>query len=345
MSKFLKLIVTLTLGLSFGAAFAAAPATLTINDLRNNPERWPESVTVPKDLKFQGGAAVKKGQVVRVMELEGAQVIVDAGKGLVFGLPVAETDFVARANEAWTKLTPEQREVTVATLVKDRNLWPLRVKSFDEFELRGGVVLPAGGEYELLSVTRDEVTLYSPQHNVSLGTRAPRTDLIERARALALIPVEQRPSRIAAALQDKLVDAAGQPATPANLGETQVFALYYGASWCGPCRKFSPDFVKFVNRVGPANPRLTVVLMSNDKSDAEMYGYMNEEKMPWTALPLEKLNKQAALTSYVRGAIPQLVIVDRQGQILADSYRGNTYIGPMAAMQQLEKILATGVAN
>jgi len=37
--------------------------------------------------------------------------------------------------------------------------------------------------------------------------------------------------------------------------------------------------------------------------------------------------------------------VDRQGKILADSYRGSSYIGPMPAMQQLEKILGTGAAK
>jgi len=341
----LKLLAIFTLGLVFGSVFAAAPATLTLNDLRNNPERWPAAVTVPRDLKFQGGAGVKKGQEVRLVELSGNEVVLDDGKGLVFALPPAETDLLARANEAWAKLSPEQREVTAAVLAKDRDLWPLRVRSTAEFELNNGTVLKAGGEYDLLSVAPGEVQLYSPQHKTTLTAPISSTDVFARARALVPVPAAERPSRIAAALAGTLVGADGRPAEVEGLAGAQVFALYYGASWCAPCRKFSPDLVKFVNRVGPENPRLMVVLMSNDKADAAMYGYMKEEKMPWAAMPLDKLNERPVLTGYVKGSIPHLVVVDRQGKILADSYRGATYIGPQAAMQQLERILATGVAK
>ena len=340
----LKLLVSLSFGFIFGAAFAAAPATLTVNDLRNNPERWPAAVTAPRDLQFQGGTSVKKGQVLNVVQLEGAEVVVDAGKGVIFGLPLAETDFLARANEAWTKLTPEQREITGATLAADRSLWPLRVQCSAEFRFNNGTVLKAG-EYEVQAVKRDGVQLYSAQHNASLNTSLQSTDVIARARALALIPAEKRPSRVAAALTGQLVDATGKPVEPAKLEETQVYALYYGASWCGPCRAFSPDLVKFANRVGAENPRLTVVLLSNDKSDAALFGYMQAEKMPWLAMPLDKVNKVPLLTGYTKGGIPQLVIVDRQGTVLADSFRGTTYLGPRAPLAELEKILATGGAK
>lgn len=345
MKAFLKLFCCLCVVLSSGPAFAAAPATLTINDVRNNLERWPAAITVPRDLQFQGGAVVKKGQVVSVVQLEGADVVVNDGAGLVFGLPIGETDFVARANEAWAKLTPEQREITGATLAADRSLWPLRAKCSGEFRFGNGTVLKPGGEYEVQAVKGDTVQLYSAQYNASLNTSLQSTDILAQARQLVLIPAEKRPSRVAAVLAGQLVDATGKPTAPAKLEETQVFALYYGASWCGPCRAFSPDLVKFVNRVAPENPRLTVVMLSNDKSDAALYGYMQEEKMPWPAMTLDRVNKIPLLTGYTKSGIPQLVIVDRQGTILADSYEGTTYLGPRAPMEELEKILATGVAK
>jgi nucleoredoxin len=341
----LKLPALLLMGLFFVRAFAAAPSTLTLNDLRQNPERWPAAIAVPKDLSFKGGATVKKGQTVKVSDLKGNEVIVDSGTGLVFGLPVAETDFVARANEAWAKLTSEQREITVAGLVDDRSLWPVKVRSFAEFRLGNGGVIKSGGEYELIAVARDGVKLLAPEYNTTLRVEPPATDLIERARALVLVPPAQRPSRIAAVLHGNLVDASGRATNPAGLEDTQVFALYFGASWCPPCRAFSPELVKFIERVGPANPRLTVVLVSSDKTDAAMFNYMKEEKMPWAALPRERLTKSPSLVAYTKGGIPQLVIVDRQGTVLADSYRGSSYVGPQVAMAELEKILATGVAK
>ncbi len=345
MKASLKLAALLLAGLSFIRAFAAAPSTLTLSDLRQNPERWPAAVTVPRDLSFQGGATVKKGQLVKVTGLKGNEVVVDSGTGLVFGLPIAETDFVARANEAWTKLTPEQREITVASLVADRSLWPVKVRNFAEFRLGGGGVIKPGGEYELIAVARDGVKLLAPEYNTTLRVEPPATDLIERARALVLLPPAKRPSRIAAVLHGNLVDASGRATDPAGLEDTQVFALYYGASWCPPCRAFSPELVKFIERVGPANPRLTVVLVSSDKTDAAMFSYMKEEKMPWVSMPRERLTKSPALVAYTKGGIPQLVIVDRHGTVLADSYRGSSYVGPQVAMAELEKILATGVAK
>ncbi len=341
----LKFAVLLLAGLSFIRVFAAAPSALTLSDLRQNPERWPATVTVPRDLSFQGGATVKKGQLVKVTNLQGNQVVVDSGTGLVFGLPVAETDFVARANEAWAKLTPEQRDITVASLIADRGLWPVKVRSFAEFRLGNGGVIKSGGEYELIAVARDGVKLLAPEFNTTLRVEPQATDLIERARALVLMPPAKRPSRIAAVLRGNLVDASGRATDPAGLEDTQVFALYFGASWCPPCRAFSPELVKFIDRVGPANPRLTVVLVSSDKTDAAMLGYMKEEKMPWTALSRERLTKSPSLVAYTKGGIPQLVIVDRQGAVLADSYRGSNYVGPQVAMAELEKMLATGMAK
>ena len=345
MRNFVKRVTLALLGASSIALSAAAPATLTLAELRNNPERWPSSVTLPRDIAFQGGAAVKKGQSVKVVEIEGAEVVVDAGNGLIFGLPLAETDFVAQANGLWAKLTPEQREVTAATLANDRSLWPLKTKCSAEFRLANGATLKAGGEYEVRAVLRDSVELYSARHNATLETTLQSTDVVAQARALAAIPTEKRPSRVAAALRGKLVNVAGKPAEPEKLEDTQIFALYYGASWCGPCRSFSPGFVKFIERVTPENSRLTVLLLSNDKSDAQMLGYMADEKMPWLAMPLDKLMKTPLLTGYTKGGIPQLVIVDRQGKVLADSYRGTTYLGPKVAMDGLDKILATGVAK
>jgi nucleoredoxin len=345
MKASLKLSALLLVGLSFIRAFASAPATLTLSDLRQSPERWPAAITVPRDLNFQGGASVKKGQMVKVTDLTGNEVVVDSGTGLIFGLPVAETDFIARANEAWTKLTPEQREVTAASLVTDRSLWPVKVRNFAEFRLGNGGVIKSGGEYELIAVERDGLKLLAPEYNTTLRVKPQATDLIERSRALVLLPPAKRPSRIAAVLRGHLVDASGRATDPAGLDETQVFALYYGASWCPPCRAFSPELVKFVHRVGPANPRLTVVLVSSDKTDAAMFGYMKEEQMPWVALPREQLTKSPALVAYTKGGIPQLVIVDRQGTVLADSYRGSSYVGPQVAMAELEKILASGAAK
>jgi thiol-disulfide isomerase/thioredoxin len=330
--------------LLFSASFGAAPATLTLNELRDHPERWPAKITLPRDFKFTGGAAARKGQVVQVIELKGAEVVVDAGNNLVFNLPVVGTDFLANANVDWATLTPAQRDLDAAVLLADPTLWPLRVKSFNGFRLENGTELPPNTEFDLVSFKQDGVTLYSEKNKSTLGADLKDTDLIARARELVLVPASQRPSRIAAALRGNLVDKTGKSVAP-KLDDTQVFALYYGARWCAPCRKFSPSFVKYVNEISADNPKLTVVLMSNDKADADMLGYMKAESMPWVAMPLAKLNVAPLFLGYTKNAIPQLVIVDRSGKILADSYKGDRYVGPEVALKDLGKLIASGAAR
>src|SRR4029078_12728540 len=133
---------------------------------------------------------------------------------------------------------------------------------------------------------------------------------------------------IADAIKASLVDADGKPVKKDDLDQTKLFALYYGASWRGPCRQFSPSLVKYVNQVAAANPKLTVVLVSFDEKDEEMLKYMKEEKMPWAAIPMAASKKSHLLRSYGKGSIPQLMIVDKYGKVLANSYNGNTYVGP-----------------
>jgi nucleoredoxin len=327
------------------AGYAAAPATLTLNDLANHPERWPAAVTLQKDFKFGGGASAKKGQSAQILEFKGGTVVVQAGKDLTFEVQPADSDLLVSANAAWSKLTPAQREIDGAALLKDASLWPMKVKANAGFQLQNGTNLPPGGEYEFIRYDREGVTLYAKKYQSMLQADLGMTDTIARARELALLPREERPARIPLALEGQLVDATGKAATLGNLKDAQIFALYYGASWCGPCRQFSPSFVKYIKEAAPNNPRLAVVMMSNDKKDPDLFGYMQQEAMPWPAVTLSHLEKTPALMAYARGGIPQLAIVDRYGKLLAEAYQGQNYVGPKVPLQALVKLVNSGATK
>ncbi len=92
---------------------------------------------------------------------------------------------------------------------------------------------------------------------------------------------------IAKELPGKLVVLNGRITGPSNnpaVGQAKYIALYYGAGWCGPCHKFTPDLVAFYNEMKPKCPDFEVVFVSRDSSAAEMDNYMAEMKMPWPAL-------------------------------------------------------------
>ncbi len=339
------IVLVLFAALTSAVRAAAPPETLKLADLVNHPDRWPASVTLNCDFKFTDGSSAKKGQSVRIIQFNGSEVVVDGGNNVSFGIAPGDCDLLEAANKAWAALTPAQRAIDVTTIRKDSSLWPDKVKCSCAFTLNSGKDLPAGQEYQFLTLDDQGAVLWGAQDKVKLNADIAQTDMIARARERALINPAKRSSRIADALRGNLVNVDGKPDASANLDDVQVFALYYGASWCGPCRAFSPGFVKYINSVSAQNPRLMVVLMSNDKNDADMLKYMTDEKMPWPAVSLATINKTPVLLAYPRGYIPHLVIVDRYGKILADSYRGDTYVGPKVAMQGLAQVLKAGVAK
>lgn len=127
------------------------------------------------------------------------------------------------------------------------------------------------------------------------------------------------------------------PFDGAKLSGVKVFAFYYSAHWCPPCRKFTPELVQFYNRVKKDHPEFELVFVSSDRSRDGMIGYMRETKMQWPAVDF---GKGAAIRKYAGPGIPCLVVVDENGKVLSDSYEGSKYVGPYKVMTDLNRILA-----
>jgi nucleoredoxin len=328
------------------AAQAAAPLeTLALRDLVQRPDRWPASVKLKRDFQFSGGQGARAGQAVKVVEFNGAQLTVDAGNELFFDIGPGDCDLLEAANLVWAALTPAQRAVDTKTLLEDASLWPERVVCSAGFQLTDGTILPAGAEYEFLSLDAQGVKVWSKEHKTWLLTDLAQTDVIARARQNVLVEPEKRPARVAAALKTSLVDAEGKPFRGSAIDEAKVYVLYFGASWCGPCRKFSPTLVRFANGAAKDHPRLATVLMSSDEKDADMRKYMKEEKMPWPAMPLATLKETPLFLSLSAGYIPHMVVLDRHCKVLASSVENGQYVGPERTLKKLEGLLATGIAR
>jgi nucleoredoxin len=329
------------------AAFqASAPLeTLALRDLVQRPDRWPVAVTLKRDFQLPGGQGVRAGQVVKVVEFDGAQVTVDAGNELYFDVGPGDCDLLESANLAWAALTPAQRAIEPKTLLEDASLWPERTVCSAGFQLTDGTILPAGAEYDFLSLDAQGVKVWSKEHKTWLLAELAQTDVIARARQIALTDPAKRPARVPAVLKGSLVDAEGKPFRSPALEEARVFVLYFGASWCGPCRKFSPGLVRFAGTAAKEHPHLAIALLSSDEKDADMLRYMKEEKMPWPAMPLATLKETPLFLTLSAGYIPHMVVLDRHGKVLASSVENGKYVGPERAMKKLEGLLATGVAK
>ena len=127
-----------------------------------------------------------------------------------------------------------------------------------------------------------------------------------------------------------------------ELAPKQIYGLYFSAHWCPPCRKFTPQLVAYYNQIAHDHPEFEIIFVSADKSAEDMATYMRESAMPWPAIEYGKLANVPALQKYVGRGIPDLVIVDASGKVLADSFVGGKYVGPGKVLDDLSAIFAHG---
>ena len=130
----------------------------------------------------------------------------------------------------------------------------------------------------------------------------------------------------------------------AALANTKYFAVYYSASWCGPCRAFTPKLVEWYSKNKPAHPEFELIFVSSDQGEPEMEAYMAGDKMPWPALKFTKKATNKSVTKYAGPGIPCLVFLDADGRVLSDSYVSGSYVGPNKVLADIEKTLGTSPA-
>merc|ERR1712093_703461 len=94
----------------------------------------------------------------------------------------------------------------------------------------------------------------------------------------------------------------------------KVFAFYFSAHWCPPCRGFTPQLAEWYSK-DLKSKGLEVVFVSSDKDQQQFEDYFKD--MPWLALDFEDRKRKAQLSSMfgVRG-IPALVIIDTDGSVI-----------------------------
>jgi nucleoredoxin len=128
----------------------------------------------------------------------------------------------------------------------------------------------------------------------------------------------------------------------APLTNTKYFAVYFSASWCGPCRAFTPDLVKWYNENKPKHPEFELVFVSSDQDENSMEAYMAGDKMPWPALKYSKVRSNKSLRQHAGKGIPCLVFLDADGKVLSNSYEGEKYVGPRKVLKDIETTLGGG---
>ncbi|CAM2859488.1 thioredoxin-like domain-containing protein [Rariglobus hedericola] len=129
------------------------------------------------------------------------------------------------------------------------------------------------------------------------------------------------------------------PVPASRVAGVKYYAFYYSASWCPPCRAFTPDLVEAYKKIKAKHPEFEIVFVSSDESESAMKSYMKGDKMEWTAVRFADIASTPLLEKYSQRGIPNLVFVDGSGKVLSASYEGGNYVGPRKVLADIKKTL------
>jgi nucleoredoxin len=256
------------------------------------------------------------------------------------------------------------REVTV--------LVPLAVPILINGQQSGEIKLPAGRTLPVKEFSDGLITV-SVGPNASIDVPIGDTDALARARTLAEQHNAKPQPSPASVIAQKPVQNAQEPlpspspdsppksphafaaritgdlvrlekrelvsVDPSYLTGKKFIVLYHSAAWCGPCRRFTPDLVKFYRRKKSDQDKFEILFVSGDRSEEAMLEYMIDDKMPWPAVAYNRLQTRHPAHDYRVGGIPALVILDETGTPLPELNLDQDYVGARAALEILDKRL------
>lgn len=119
----------------------------------------------------------------------------------------------------------------------------------------------------------------------------------------------------------------GKETVPIKDVQGKFLAIYFSAHWCGPCRAFTPQLIKFYDTLRKTRSDFEFIFVSSDRDQAAFDEYYGS--MPWLALPFSQREKKAELSSkYGVQGIPTLVFVDKDGNTLTTQGRSKVMTDP-----------------
>eukprot|EP00695_Tsukubamonas_globosa_P000869 TRINITY_DN180_c0_g1_i1.p1 TRINITY_DN180_c0_g1~~TRINITY_DN180_c0_g1_i1.p1 ORF type:complete len:161 (+),score=47.99 TRINITY_DN180_c0_g1_i1:78-560(+) len=104
-----------------------------------------------------------------------------------------------------------------------------------------------------------------------------------------------------------------------NISKADTIAIYFSASWCGPCKRFTPILAEAYEKAKAEGKNFEVIFASACSTEDDFLEYYH--KMPWMAMRFQDKRIRALMEKFQVRGYPTVVILDREGKVkLQDAY-------------------------
>ena len=136
----------------------------------------------------------------------------------------------------------------------------------------------------------------------------------------------------------QLTDVQGKLTSSADVLKGKIVGVYFSASWCPPCRAFTPRLVEFYNEVKKSGD-FELILVSCDRTAQAMTEYMKKYNMPFFAAPFRDPVANALMRDLNVRGIPTLAIFSPEGKLITINGRNDVMKEGAKALDEWKKNL------
>ncbi|NJC24961.1 TlpA disulfide reductase family protein [Neolewinella antarctica] len=217
----------------------------------------------------------------------------------------------------WTYEGSRNFVTTLAGAIKGEQLADILLQVYEQW--------PAGGNARLFALSGAFATLAQQKHPAAVKL----ADVIVRDYAATNPAAVQQVKQQSGGLRTFAVGAqapdfsgpnpAGEEVSLASL-RGKVVLIDFWASWCGPCRRENPNVVKVYDAY--KDKGFEILAVSLDSKRERWLKAIADDKLGWLHVSELKGWSGSISRQYGVSSIPQTVLLDAEGRILARNLRG-----------------------